>query len=122
MSRNRDDIVRSIRVLMRQVYAVSSIDKVNSKFEAENCNSVISRNVAKAYVTPRQISFITDELIKSINSAPGIQDRRALQDVISRSVNSSIDEWLNQNLNILVEEVVQQQLANSSHFRKREFA
>ena len=115
MKRDRNDILRSITALLAEVNRVSvslNTSKVEKLSSIEKVNTL--------FLSRQQISSVCDALIAAAtNQGSGVQ-RRQLESVVTSTLNSAIQNWMNQSLKQIVDEVVEQQLTSSQANAKKQ--
>ena len=115
MKRDRTDVLRSITALLGEVNRVSS-----TLHPAAVMRHVFkSQPTQDGLVSSPQIAAVTDALVRcgamTINDA----DRKKLEAVVAKTLNSSIQTWMDKSLKHVVDEVVEQQLAKLENSNRR---
>lgn len=111
MKRDRNDVLRSISQLLAEVNNVSTAafsHPVGASKGSSHEGSLIS---------DRQVSAITDELQRFFAATGQGRDRRALERLIQRTLNSAIQNWMDANLHDIVNEIIDQELSKPKNRR-----
>lgn len=115
MRRDRNDVLRSITLLLGEVNRVSKqmIPQTNSRLSSQyESNS--------EFFTKQQISSITDSLLQHASLVGQSHDRKTLEAMVERTMTMAVRGWLNKSLKNIVDDVVEQQLSSlQSHNNRR---
>jgi cell pole-organizing protein PopZ len=106
--------LRSITALLAEVNRVSAslnTSKVEKLSSIEKVNSF--------FLSRQQISSVCDALIVAANNHGSGVQRRQLESAVTSTLNSAIQNWMNQSLKQIVDEVVEQQLTTSQTSAKK---
>ena len=111
MKRDRNDVLKSISHLLAEVNEVSNASHPPSASpRKENA-------LEEGLISGRQINAIADELQRFFAATGQGRDRKALERLIQRTLNSAIQGWMDANLHDIVNEIIDQELAKPKNRR-----
>jgi hypothetical protein len=114
MKRDRNDVLRSITLLLGEVNRVSR--RVNS----EPIHDLSSQYEGQGeFVSRQQVSAITDALLRGASIAGHVKDRKTLEAMVERTLTSAIRTWMDKSLKGIVDEVVEQEVAKAQYGKRR---
>jgi cell pole-organizing protein PopZ len=70
-------------------------------------------------ISKAQISVITDSLLRFASVAGQSGDRKTLESMVERTLNSAIQSWMDKSLDSIVGEVIEQEMAKLQTGRRR---
>jgi cell pole-organizing protein PopZ len=108
MKRDRNDVLRSITLLLGEVNRVSRLAKT-----PVNHDLSLQYEGHSEYVSKQQVSAITDALLRSASLAGHVRDRKTLEAMVERTLTSAIRTWMDKSLKGIVDEVVEQEVART---------
>lgn len=114
MKRDRNDVLRSITALLAEVNRVAKITEGLQKVD----HSAIDQRHGN-FISGSQVSVITDSLLRFSSVAAQSNDRKTLESMVERTLNSAIQSWMDKSLNAIVGEVVEKEVAKLQMDRRR---
>jgi cell pole-organizing protein PopZ len=111
MKRDRNDVLRSISQLLAEVNDVSMA--VDSRIAPPPKQSTSDQGLISA----RQITAITDELQRVFAATGQGRDRKALERLVERTLNTAIQHWMDANMHDIVNEIIEQELSKQQNRR-----
>lgn len=105
MRRDRNDVLRSITLLLGEVNRVS---KQTTPVPSSHLSSQYEST--GEFFSKQQISSITDSLLRSATLVGQSHDRKTLEAMVERTMTTAIRGWLDKSLRNIVDDVVEQQL------------
>jgi cell pole-organizing protein PopZ len=114
MGRNRNEVLRSIAALLAEVNSVSMALASHHKSPSKEVPSS-----GGGLIPDRQITLITDSLQRIFSATGQGRDRKTLERLVERTLNAAIQTWMDENLPVIVEEVIDQELSKQKIRRVR---
>jgi cell pole-organizing protein PopZ len=111
MKRDRNDVLRSISQLLAEVNQVSGT--AHSPAPKQSKESALEDGL----ISERQVSAIIDELQRFVAATGQGRDRKALERLVQRTLNSAIQNWMDANLHDIVNEIINQELSKPKNRR-----
>jgi cell pole-organizing protein PopZ len=117
MKRDRTDVLRSITALLGEVNRVSRAMHPVAPKRPESKPEPI--RVQEGLVSSPEIAAVTDALVRCGAVTVNGVDRRSLEAIVAKTLNTSIQKWMDKSLKHVVDEVVEQQLAKLENQNRR---
>lgn len=111
MKRDRNDVLRSISHLLAEVNSVSMA------VEPTPSSARDTGSANAGLLSVRQIAAITDELQRVFAASGQGRDRKTLERLVERTLNTAIQNWMDANLHDIVNEIIDQELSKQQNRR-----
>jgi cell pole-organizing protein PopZ len=111
MVRKREDVLRSITALLSEVNSVAlAIGRITPKPVTTFAEISPANHTQDGLISRHHSDAITEALLRIQSATAANSNTKIINALVSQTLNSAVEAWLNENLADLVEEVVDEQL------------